>query len=132
MAQSILLGLKSKDNLTGVKTLFAYSEGSGAFMSLSESVGSPYQVPAGKILYIHQIKTFQLNSASNINIGYGTEARDQQGQPAGWVNYAKYGFWGKLMEYTTHNVYLIVPASKYPVIESEAEGGVVIIIGEEL
>lgn len=118
MSVTIKIGCIAKDTWENLKLISAYAY-AGNYTSLQLPAGTPYQVPAGKVLKCGLVKIFNDPGGAKISFGYGDSFVDNSSAPP--TNFVQliYGL-GMEVAYKIYNesIYFVIPAQKYPCIRS--------------
>ena len=131
MVLSIQFGTIIKDSLTGVKMMSAVASSTN-YDTFALPVGTKYQVPAGKIYHAGQVRYSGDTVGMYIDVGYGdTSVTNSAVPPTNYVNLLPFLAVDTAVKHFTENIYLYIPANKYPCIRSVAGIGTTHIIGFE-
>lgn len=128
------IGGGGTDTPADVKCMAA-TPGSTQYMTFESPVGTDYQVPSGKIFYITKIIYSSSSSAAltAFQIGYGdTGVPAQAGAPTNAVNVTSMFATVTNSQQYTLDVFIPIPAQKYPYILTQGNGGPCTIFGIEV
>lgn len=132
MKTGFRLGSLAQDAVTGIKIIFA-TPANAQFMTLETPVGIDYQVPAGKTFYITQAYTEIGGANGSFLVGYGDDGvPSQAGAPTNWKQMTTLLYIDKANVSYPFNLFVPIPAGKYPTLLASGGVGHINIVGVEL
>lgn len=132
MSRLYRIGSLAVDTETGVKCL-SFKANSGNYDTCEFPIGTNYQVPAGKTLYITKILYMNKSAGGNFSFGYGDDAvTDDVNPPTNFVTSTTVIYADVANKEFELSVFIPIPANKYPCIRASFGDSRIIIFGVEV
>ena len=126
------IGSLVQDSVAGLKALAAFATATN-YMTLEIPVGTDYQVPVGKTFYITKVSYSVSTANEHVIIGYGdTGIPDQAAPPTNYVALTAYLQAPAAYTIYERDLFLAIPAQKYPCVKAGTAGLYALIHGIEV
>jgi len=127
------LGSLCQDSETGIKALYAGNTAGAKYSTLGTGAGGSYQVPVGKKLYLSLAGFFCAAANGTVIFGYGdTVVADSVVAPVNAVEVSNRLSSPTAFIWNELNVFLEIPAGKYPFFFSDSGGSSSMVYGLEV